>query len=668
MISIIIVTRNRIGLLLQCMDSLIGQIGNKHEIIIVDNHSSDNTCDMIKNKYGGKVRLISADFEKSLGSCKNMGINEARGGIIAFTDDDCVPSGNWLERILVNFENRDCDLTAGPVRLLNELRFPWWWRQSLNWTIGIAEIKEKKFLPLGSNVAFKKDALLSLISGSGSIAYTYTEDSLKITEALKKGYKIKLDEEMIVYHNAGKERLALSRLIKRGWLEGKHWAKNRAKIKILACRLIAIIVNPFRFILTLDINHILRMVVSISYAIECVRRKTRYLRKGRDILNFFNYSFSPRKPAVVCIDITSRCNLKCSFCEIGSGIKNDFSKELTKKELFGIIDQLKKWKINKIDAISGGEPFIREDFWEFLEYCAHNHVRINTVCTNGTLLAGLDNKKFEMLSSSVSGLSVSLDSSEENAHDFFRGKTQVYAQVMTGLENIQRLKKETGLKLNIATSSVVNKRNHQDISNIIILAKKIGAGYAIFQPINHMPNFYGVPPAPEKKNFIFTERDELEKLKESIKRGILTGRKNNMKNNLMVFSKWAIPYFEQTIDSNKNRGYFFGGIYKHFTCFVPFSHLKINSEGFILPCYLLPEVNNIRKTGIKTSWLHDIIPARKHLKSGKFFEQCKACYCDFPYSLQYNLSWYPFKKRLFFLNIFIYYIKKIILKLKGAYD
>jgi len=668
MISIIIVTHNRINLVQQCIESIIAQTQNKHEIIVIDNCSSDNTYNILKNRYGDRLKIIKTGFKKSLGSCKNIGINESRGDIVAFTDDDCVPSLNWLDSMLISLKSGNCDIAAGPVRMLNKLRFPWWWRPSLNWTIGIAEINSKNFLPLGSNVAFKKDTLMDIESSLDSGTFkeiVYTEDNFRIMTAVKKGYKIKLDKSMIVYHNVDQKRISLNYLLRRSWLEGKHWAKNKKSIKILAYRIAALLFNPLRFIISFNLNYLLRVIVSISYIIECAKAKTRYSLKGCDILNFFNYSFSPHKPVAVCIDITSRCNLRCPFCEIGTGIKNDFSNELTKKELFGIIEQLKKWNINIIDSISGGEPFIRKDFWEFLEYCEYNYIRINTVCTNGTLLADLDNKKFRLLSASVAALSISLDSNEQKAHDFFRGKAQTYSKLIKGLENICRLKRETGLKLEIHTSTVVTKDNYKNISDILLFAKKMRVDYMIFQPVNYMSNFYGVNPAPDKKNFIFTEKEEIEKLKEAIKKGISTGRKNKIKNNLSVFSKWAIPYFEQAIDKDAKTEYFFNKIYKDFKCFVPFSHLKINSEGYILPCYLLPLVNNIRKTDIKISWLNDINPIRKHLKSGEFFEQCKTCYCDFPYSLQYNSRWYPFKKRLFFFNIFIYYIKKIVFTIKN---
>lgn len=269
MISVIIVTHNRLNIIHQCIEAVLAQPEDK-EIIIIDNGSDDNTTDTLKNKYGNQLKVIRNGLKNNLAYCKNIGAREAHGEIIVFTDDDCIPALNWLKRILVCFSSDNCDILAGPVRLEKNLRFPWWWQPSLNWAIGIAEIDAKKFLPLGSNVAFRRDAYMgieSLPNRRAGKEAVYTEDNFRIKAAIKKGYKLKLDNSMIVYHNIGQERLSFGYLVKRGWLEGKHWAENERTPKALTMRIFALLVNPLRFILTLNLNHLLRCIVSLAYII-----------------------------------------------------------------------------------------------------------------------------------------------------------------------------------------------------------------------------------------------------------------------------------------------------------------------------------------------------------------------------------------------------------------
>ncbi|MFA5410933.1 MAG: glycosyltransferase [Candidatus Omnitrophota bacterium] len=270
MISVIIVTYNRLNAIEHCIRAVLDQ-PEKKEIIIIDNCSGDNTAEILKNKYGDRIKLIRNEFKENLAYCKNIGARQAQGGIIAFTDDDCIPALNWLARILLCFNLGNCDILAGPVRLEKKLHFPWWWQPSLNWAIGIAEIGSKKFLPLGSNLAFKKDVYMEIESllkkRPADKEIIYSEENFRIITAIKKGYKVRLDGSLIVYHSIGQERLSFKYLIKRGWLEGKHWALNERTPKVLTTRIFALLLNPLKFILTLDFNRLLRCIVSAAYII-----------------------------------------------------------------------------------------------------------------------------------------------------------------------------------------------------------------------------------------------------------------------------------------------------------------------------------------------------------------------------------------------------------------
>ncbi|MFZ0319985.1 MAG: glycosyltransferase [Candidatus Sulfotelmatobacter sp.] len=100
-ISIIVPTFNggyRIG---NCLDALLKQTaGREAEILVVDDGSTDNTVDMV-GRYPD-VRLITQANVGPAGA-RNRGAFEARGAIILFTDDDCVPTPEWLASMLEPF-------------------------------------------------------------------------------------------------------------------------------------------------------------------------------------------------------------------------------------------------------------------------------------------------------------------------------------------------------------------------------------------------------------------------------------------------------------------------------------------------------------------------------------------------------------------------------------
>jgi glycosyltransferase involved in cell wall biosynthesis len=66
-------------------------------VIVVDS-GSDSTADLVAERFP-EVRLQSFVDRKYAGHARNLGVREARGSILAFTDADCVPEPDWIEAI-----------------------------------------------------------------------------------------------------------------------------------------------------------------------------------------------------------------------------------------------------------------------------------------------------------------------------------------------------------------------------------------------------------------------------------------------------------------------------------------------------------------------------------------------------------------------------------------
>jgi glucosyl-dolichyl phosphate glucuronosyltransferase len=100
-ITVIVCTYNRCDLLAKALDSIAVQTVPepfKWEVLVVDNNSSDRTGELVESycvKDPARFRLVS-EQQQGLSHARNTGIRNARGKILAFTDDDiCVESG-WL--------------------------------------------------------------------------------------------------------------------------------------------------------------------------------------------------------------------------------------------------------------------------------------------------------------------------------------------------------------------------------------------------------------------------------------------------------------------------------------------------------------------------------------------------------------------------------------------
>lgn len=71
------------------------------QVLVVDGGSKDSTIKIAK-EYPVEVLL---NPKTSAADARNIGIKNSKGDIIAFTDSDCVPCNNWLEKIFENLKN-----------------------------------------------------------------------------------------------------------------------------------------------------------------------------------------------------------------------------------------------------------------------------------------------------------------------------------------------------------------------------------------------------------------------------------------------------------------------------------------------------------------------------------------------------------------------------------
>jgi len=90
------------------------------EIIVVDNGSTDETFRVVKNFIRQFPSLIQSVIEnKKRGSyaARNAGIKHVKGDLIAFTDSDCIPEFNWLERGVEAFKIQKRSVAAGHIEI-----------------------------------------------------------------------------------------------------------------------------------------------------------------------------------------------------------------------------------------------------------------------------------------------------------------------------------------------------------------------------------------------------------------------------------------------------------------------------------------------------------------------------------------------------------------------
>ncbi|MBC7081642.1 MAG: glycosyltransferase [Thermoplasmatales archaeon] len=108
-ITVIIPTMNCEKDLEECMLALKNQKFKNFDVLVVDGHSKDNTVAIAK-KYGAKVIF---DDGKTRASACNKALENVSTPYIAFTDADCLPPEDWLEKIIEDFEKYDVASIGG---------------------------------------------------------------------------------------------------------------------------------------------------------------------------------------------------------------------------------------------------------------------------------------------------------------------------------------------------------------------------------------------------------------------------------------------------------------------------------------------------------------------------------------------------------------------------
>lgn len=171
------------------------------------------------------------------------------------------------------------------------------------------------------------------------------------------------------------------------------------------------------------------------------------------------------------LEMTHQCNLHCQHCYSSSTtavLKSVRGGQLSTEELKNLIDEAHSLGVWHFD-LTGGEPFLRQDIYELLEYLDEKGMIVN-IFTNLTLL---DAKKIRKLKDApISQWNVSFDAYTSEVHDKFRGVPGCQQQT---IKNIKLLK---DLGFNVQASLVIGDHNYQEIEDLIrFLTEDLGIEY-----------------------------------------------------------------------------------------------------------------------------------------------------------------------------------------------
>lgn len=168
-------------------------------------------------------------------------------------------------------------------------------------------------------------------------------------------------------------------------------------------------------------------------------------------------------PICLTWELTYACNLSCLHCLSSSGRRDP--RELTTAECRAVIDELQRLQVFYVN-IGGGEPTVRPDFWELLDYAISHDVGVK-FSTNGIKLDRA--RAVQLAATDYVDVQVSLDGATAEVNDQLRGHGS-YATAVNALTNLA----EAGFT-KPKISVVMTRHNVDQLDDFAALAATFGA-------------------------------------------------------------------------------------------------------------------------------------------------------------------------------------------------
>ncbi len=264
---------------------------------------------------------------------------------------------------------------------------------------------------------------------------------------------------------------------------------------------------------------------------------------------------------------TYACNLNCKHCFS----KNNAAlakKELTFEEKLMMLDEMQKLGICEI-LIGGGEPFIKKDFFDFVEECLRREI-VTKVFTNGLLLT--QNIIDRIAGWKLKYLSISIDGINDEEYAKLRGVSGI--SILKN--NIRLLRAKANYP--VAISITVNTFNYNSYAQYLQLMEEIRIDRLKIRPTKPSGNVY------ENKDVYLTAEQYVHFVKNIYQTWL-----KDYSDKFDLDCSWgdARVYYDE--ESNQLDILADPFPYEGFGCFAGKASMVMDACGYVLPCGFLPE-------------------------------------------------------------------------------
>lgn len=258
-VSILIAARNEESKIAHTIQDILEQTypSELWELIVVDDHSTDKTPDIVQSFADRGVKLLKLNEKEKLNSYKKKAISEAiqmaEGELIVTTDADCRMNKDWLTTIVSYYNENNLKLVSSPV-IYNEEKSFFERLQTLEflYLIGLGASSIGNRIPStcnGANLAYRKDVFNELGGFRGIDDLASGDDELflhKVASRYPDGIGFCKSAEAVVYTDA---KANLKEFIR----QRKRWASKSTRYKNKNIVLLGISIWAFNLIILVNL-------------------------------------------------------------------------------------------------------------------------------------------------------------------------------------------------------------------------------------------------------------------------------------------------------------------------------------------------------------------------------------------------------------------------------
>ena len=228
-------------------------------------------------------------------------------------------------------------------------------------------------------------------------------------------------------------------------------------------------------------------------------------------------------------------------------------------------------------SISGGEPLLRTDIYEIIRFAVDSGMSVH-ICTNGVLI---DRERvIRLRDSGVSTVSISLESPEQETHDYLRGQN-TFPSVIDAIAMLR----DNAPQIRIGINYLITRYNYRNMAEMVAFAESLGVHQLKFAPIH--TNLLHRHKDKGKYDDLLFRAEDLESLAHEVARARKVCEASDLTTTSADFFSGIVQLYRTP---------------RKFRCYAGYALCAISAAGDMSPCCDMDSGFNVTQQPLDAIW------------------------------------------------------------------